>query len=78
MSDTEHPLEVWVREKPVEGKANTAVEAAIAAALGLRPRQVRIVSGATARRKIVELDLPDQADLRSRLVAYGMLPEFLA
>ena len=68
-------LEVWVHAKPVEGKANAAIERAIAAALRLRPGQVRIVGGGTSRRKIVELDLPEHSDLRSRLMAYGLLPD---
>ena len=62
-------LGVWVRARPVDGQANAAVEAALASALGLRPRQVRLVAGATSRRKIVELDLPDRDALRSHLPA---------
>jgi uncharacterized protein YggU (UPF0235/DUF167 family) len=63
---------VWVRARPIDGQANTAIERALAAALGLRPRQVRIVAGDSGRRKIVEIDLPDQLALQSRLLAHGM------
>jgi uncharacterized protein YggU (UPF0235/DUF167 family) len=63
---------VWVRARPIDGQANAAIERVLAAALGLRPRQVRIVAGATGRRKIVEIDLPDQLALRRRLLAHGM------
>jgi uncharacterized protein YggU (UPF0235/DUF167 family) len=48
-------LGVWVRQRPVDGKANAAIRACLANALGLRARQVEIVGGATGRRKIVEL-----------------------
>jgi uncharacterized protein YggU (UPF0235/DUF167 family) len=65
-------LGVWVRARPMEGKANAAIEAAIARALGLRPRQVRIVIGTTSRRKIVEIDLPDRAVLGQRLTAHAV------
>jgi uncharacterized protein YggU (UPF0235/DUF167 family) len=62
-------LGVWVRARAIEGKANTAIEAAIARALGVRPRQVRVVVGTTSRRKIVEIDLPNRAVLDQRLTA---------
>jgi uncharacterized protein YggU (UPF0235/DUF167 family) len=65
-------LAVWVRARPVEGQANTAIEQAIASALGLRPRQVQIARGATGRRKIVEVDLPSIEVIRARLLAYGL------
>jgi hypothetical protein len=35
-------------------------------------RQVRLAAGASSRRKIVELDLPDQAALQSRLLAHKL------
>jgi uncharacterized protein YggU (UPF0235/DUF167 family) len=65
-------LEVWVRARPVAGQANGAIERAIATALGLKPRQVEIVSGATSKRKIVDVDLPGAQALHQRLVAYGL------
>jgi len=70
--DEQAELHVWVRARPVEGQANVALEQAVARALGIKPRQVRLVAGATRRRKIVEIDLPDQAALRARLLAYGL------
>jgi uncharacterized protein YggU (UPF0235/DUF167 family) len=65
-------LEVWVRARPVEGQANAAIQRAIAWALGLKPRQVEIVGGATGRRKIVDVDVPGREALQERLVAYGL------
>jgi uncharacterized protein len=68
----DNTLAVRVRARPIEGQANAAIERAIAAALQLRPRQVKLVSGQGARRKIVELDLPDVGVLRERLLAHAM------
>ncbi len=65
-------LAVWVRARPVEGQANAALERALADALGLRPSQVRIVSGLRSRRKIVEIDLADVGSLRERLLAHAV------
>jgi uncharacterized protein YggU (UPF0235/DUF167 family) len=58
-------LEVRVRARPVDGAATASAERAIADALGLRPRQVRVVRGATARNKLVEISDPP-ADLARR------------
>ena len=52
-------LVVAVNAPPVDGAANDAVLAALADALGLRPRQVTIVGGHTARTKVVAIDVPD-------------------
>jgi hypothetical protein len=68
-------LGVWVPQRAVEGKANAAIQTCLANALGLRPRQVEIVGGATGRRKIVELDLPDLQVLRERVLAHPVRSE---
>ncbi len=62
-------LAVWVRARPVDGQANAAIERALAHALGLRPRQVVIVTGHTARRKIVAIEGLSETQLRQRLDA---------
>jgi uncharacterized protein YggU (UPF0235/DUF167 family) len=67
-----HEFAVWVRARPVDGQANVAIERALARVLGLRPRQVRIASGATSKRKIVELDLHDQSEFDARLLAHAV------
>jgi uncharacterized protein YggU (UPF0235/DUF167 family) len=45
-----------VTARPVGGAANAAVVETLAAALGLRARQIHIVGGATSRTKRVEID----------------------
>lgn len=49
-------LLVAVAAPAVEGKANTAVLAAVADAFGIRSRAVRLVHGDKGRDKVIELD----------------------
>jgi uncharacterized protein YggU (UPF0235/DUF167 family) len=49
-------LVVRVREPATDGRANRAVVEALADALGVRRGAVRITSGASSRRKVVEVD----------------------
>ena len=49
-------LELWAREPPADGQANAAVVRAVARWAGVAPSQVAIVSGAGARRKLVEIE----------------------
>lgn len=70
-------LVVRVQERAVDGRATAAALAAVASALGVRPRQIRLVGGATSRTKLVELDgggatdgaLAEAAKLLARLLA---------
>jgi uncharacterized protein YggU (UPF0235/DUF167 family) len=57
-----------VRARPVEGAATAAAEGALAQALGLRRRQVRVIRGATSRDKLVEITDPP-TDLPTRWAA---------
>lgn len=65
----ERALVVAVNAPPVDGAANDAVVAVLARALGVRPRQVSVVSGHTARNKVVAVDVhgDDAARLRERV-----------
>lgn len=49
-------LLVVVRERAVDGRANAAVERALAAHLGLAPSRVSVVRGHTARIKLVAVE----------------------
>ncbi|MCD0450837.1 DUF167 domain-containing protein [Actinocorallia sp. API 0066] len=49
-------LVVKVAARAVEGKATEAALEAVAKALGVRRRDVRLVSGATSRDKVLEID----------------------
>ncbi len=63
--DHDGALVVAVAEPAEGGRANRAVVRALAAALGLPARSVRIAAGPTSRRKLVELD-GDSAVLAAR------------
>lgn len=63
---TEGALVVAVQERAVDGKATEAALKALATALGVPGRGIRLVSGAASRDKIVEL-LDPPAGLRQRL-----------
>ena len=65
---------VWVRAKAVEGRANAAIEQAVAAALGLKPRQVAVVGGATSRAKLLTLELDSLDEVGRRLLAQPVRP----
>ncbi len=51
----ENNFRVWVKEPPVQGKANVAIIKALAQFFGVSQSQVRIVSGYTSRAKIIEI-----------------------
>ncbi|HSJ91129.1 MAG TPA: DUF167 domain-containing protein [Ilumatobacter sp.] len=56
-----------VAAPPVDGAANAAVIDAIAAFLGVRPRHVRLIGGATSRTKRFEIDGLDDGEIRAIL-----------
>lgn len=49
-------LKIRVAAPPEHGKANAAVTGLIAEALGVTPRQVRIVAGGSSAWKVIEID----------------------
>jgi uncharacterized protein (TIGR00251 family) len=55
---TDGSFEVHLREKPVDGKANEALIRVLADHFGVRQRDVSILTGASARLKIVEIEKP--------------------
>ncbi len=66
MADGRAMLKVRVRAAPTEGEANAAMIAVIARSLGVAPRAVALVAGATARIKRLQI-AGDAADMAARL-----------
>jgi uncharacterized protein (TIGR00251 family) len=67
--DSDPPvLVVRVTAPAVDGRANRAVIDALAEAFGVRAGTIRIVSGATARTKLLDVDRADP-DVLQRLLA---------
>jgi len=62
-------LRVRVTAPPVDGRANAALVRLLAEALGIAPGRVRIVAGATARRKLVEFEGVSIEEVTARLGA---------
>jgi uncharacterized protein YggU (UPF0235/DUF167 family) len=60
-------LVVRVSERAIDGRATTAALAALASALGVRPREVILVTGATSRTKVVDIPDPSAAAYDSLL-----------
>lgn len=60
-------LKVRVSAPPEKGKANAAVEAVLCEALDLPGRAVRIISGETSQRKVVEIHGLSSAEILRRL-----------
>ena len=66
-------LVVRVSARAVDGKATEAALAAVAGSFGVRRSAVRLVSGASSRTKIVDIDADDQRILAALLAAPGRL-----
>lgn len=64
-------LVVRVQERAVDGRANAAALRAVAEAVGVPRRSVRLVSGATSRTKVFEIDRADPVALQRLLGATG-------
>ena len=62
-------LKVCVNAAPEKGKANLAAQEIFAAALGLPKDKVRVVSGLTSARKLVEIGELSEAEIKQRLGA---------
>jgi len=61
-------VKLRLRARAVEGAANEALVKLVAARLGVPRRAVRIVIGAAARMKTLEVDGLDSAEARRRLL----------
>ena len=64
----EGALRVRVRAAPVDGAANAALIQLLAKRLGLVKSKVKLISGATARNKIVEVEGISAAELKGCLI----------
>lgn len=54
--DNETHFKVFVKEPPVEGKANKAIIKAIASYLKIAPSRVEIIRGLTSKEKVMEIN----------------------
>lgn len=52
---TETNFVIWVKEPPIEGKANRAIAKALALHFNVAPSQVSLVAGFSSRKKIFEV-----------------------
>ena len=62
-------LKVCVSAAPEKGKANLAAQEVLAAALGLPKDRVRVVSGLTSARKLVEIGELSELEIKRKLGA---------
>lgn len=62
-------LAVRVSAPPVDGRANAALERAVAGALRIAPSRVAVVRGARSREKAVRVEGLAEAQVRERLSA---------
>ncbi len=60
-------LRVRVARPPAEGEANEALLKLLARALGVAPSRLAILSGATARTKVIEIEGMSQDDAQRAL-----------
>src|SRR6202035_2105382 len=66
-------LIVRVSARAVDGKATEAALTAVAGSLGIRRSAVRLVSGASSRTKVIDIDAGDPRILAALLGAPGRL-----
>lgn len=68
-------LKLRVSEPAEDGRANRAVEALLAAVLGVRVQAVRVIRGRSSRGKTVEVEGLDRAAIAARITAELMKKE---
>jgi uncharacterized protein (TIGR00251 family) len=62
-------LRVAVTSPPERGKANAAIQSLLAESLGVKPRQISLISGETSRQKQFLIEGITPTDLLARLAA---------
>jgi uncharacterized protein YggU (UPF0235/DUF167 family) len=67
-------LKVRVRAAPEDGKANTALEALIAKALGVAKSKVSVTRGNTARMKMLEIEGASEGELAAFVSSFEVKP----
>jgi len=60
---------IAVQAPPEGGRANAAIAEWVAGTLGLKPRQVAVVKGATSRSKTIEVEGRDRSAIDARFTA---------
>jgi len=65
-------LKIRVAAPPQDGRANAALEALLAAALGVPKKAVRVARGHGSARKRVEIDGLGRVEIERRLSAAGL------
>jgi uncharacterized protein YggU (UPF0235/DUF167 family) len=63
---TDGELRVRVAAPPIDGAANASLERLVADALGVARGRIRLVSGATNRHKLIEIDGVEPGVVRAR------------
>ena len=64
-------IKARVRAAPEDGKANAALEALLAKALGVAKSNVSVTRGQTARMKTVEVDGASESEIAAILARFG-------
>lgn len=49
-------LAVYVKEPPIQGRANMAILKALAKHFNISPSQIKLISGASSKQKVFEID----------------------
>jgi uncharacterized protein len=71
----EGELAIRLTAPPVEGEANAALLDFIAKTLGVRKTDIRLLSGARSRCKVLEIASLEDDQLRARLADLGLEPD---
>ena len=62
-------VEIWTTAPPIDGRANEAVVNLLAKQLGVPRSAIHMVTGSTARTKVVEIATLTPDELRTRLIS---------